>query len=113
MNKLKFLSFLIGVICFVTPIGAQTVNKTGATVNNYNYNDAFSPLFYTKNGNNYRSAGGQPGPSYWQNRADYKLSVRLNDQTNEISGTEIITYTKKFPKMQTDLNIYGTQVVKA
>ncbi len=112
MNKLKFLSFLIGVICFVTPIGAQTVNKTGATVNNYNYNDAFSPLFYTKNGNNYRSAGGQPGPSYWQNRADYKLSVRLNDQTNEISGTEIITYTNNSPDklgfiwMQLDQNLF-------
>ena len=112
MNKLKFLSFLIAVICFVTPIGAQTVNKTGATVNNYNYNDAFSPLFYTKNGNNYRSAGGQPGPSYWQNRADYKLSVRLNDQTNEISGTEIITYTNNSPDklgfiwMQLDQNLF-------
>ena len=112
MNKLKFLSFLIAVICFVTPIGAQTVNQTGATVNNYNYNDAFSPLFYTKNGNNYRSAGGQPGPSYWQNRADYKLSVRLNDQTNEISGTEIITYTNNSPDklgfiwMQLDQNLF-------
>ena len=112
MNKLKFLSFLIAVICFVTPIGAQTVNQTGATINNYNYNDAFSPLFYTKNGNNYRSAGGQPGPSYWQNRADYKLSVRLNDQTNEISGTEIITYTNNSPDklgfiwMQLDQNLF-------
>ena len=111
MNKLKFLSLLIAVICLVTPIAAQTVNQSGATVNNYNYNDAFSPLFYTKNGNDYRSSGGQPGPSYWQNRADYKLSVRLNDQTNEISGTEIITYTNNSPDklgfiwMQLDQNL--------
>ena len=112
MNKLKFLSLLIAVICLVTPIAAQTVNQSGATVNNYNYNDAFSPLFYTKNGNDYRSSGGQPGPSYWQNRADYKLSVRLNDQTNEISGTEIITYTNNSPDklgfiwMQLDQNLF-------
>jgi hypothetical protein len=97
MNKLKFLSLLLSVISIVSPVWAQTVNQTEVSVNNYNYNDAFSPLFYTKNGNDYRSAGGQPGPNYWQNRADYKLSVRLNDQTNEISGTEIITYTNNSP----------------
>lgn len=112
MNKLKFLSLLLAIISIVSPVLAQTVNQTGATINNYNYNDAFSPLFYTKNGNNYRSAGGQPGPSYWQNRADYKLSVRLNDQTNEISGTEIITYTNNSPDklgfiwMQLDQNLF-------
>lgn len=112
MNKLKFLSLLLAVISIVSPVLAQTVNQTGATVNNYNYNDAFSPLFYSKNGNDYRSAGGQPGANYWQNRADYKISVRLNDQTNEISGTEIITYTNNSPDklgfiwMQLDQNLF-------
>jgi hypothetical protein len=106
----------------VSPVWAQTVNQTEVSVNNYNYNDAFSPLFYTKNGNDYRSAGGQPGPNYWQNRADYKLSVRLNDQTNEISGTEIITYTNNSPDklgfvwMQLDQNLFksdsrGTAII--
>jgi hypothetical protein len=112
MNKLKFLSLLISLICLVTSGWAQTANQTIPTINNYNYNDAFSPLFYTKNGNDYRSSGGQPGPKYWQNRADYKLSVRLNDQTNEISGTEIITYTNNSPDkldfiwMQLDQNLF-------
>jgi hypothetical protein len=112
MNKLKFLSLLFAVMSFVLPVWAQTVNQPGVSVNNYNYNDAFGPLFYTKNGNDYRSAGGQPGPKYWQNRADYKLSVRLNDQTNEISGTEVITYTNNSPDklgfiwMQLDQNLF-------
>jgi hypothetical protein len=112
MNKLKFLSLLISLICLVTSGWAQTANQTIPTINTYNYNDAFSPLFYTKNGNDYRSSGGQPGPKYWQNRADYKLSVRLNDQTNEISGTEIITYTNNSPDkldfiwMQLDQNLF-------
>jgi len=122
MNKLKFLSILLAVIGLVSPVWAQTVNKAEVSVNNYNYNDAFSPLFYTKNGNDFRSAGGQPGPKYWQNRADYKLSVRLNDQTNEISGTEIITYTNNSPDklgfiwMQLDQNLFksdsrGTAII--
>lgn len=112
MNKLKFLSLLLAVLSIVTPVWAQTLNQTEVSANKYNYNDAFGPLFYTKNGNDYRSAGGQPGPRYWQNRADYKLSVRLNDQTNEISGTEIITYTNNSPDklpfiwMQLDQNLF-------
>jgi hypothetical protein len=112
MNKLKFLSFLLAVLSIVTPVWAQTLNQAEVSVNKYNYNEAFGPLFYTKNGNDYRSAGGQPGPKYWQNRADYKLSVKLNDETNEISGTEIITYTNNSPDklpfiwMQLDQNLF-------
>jgi hypothetical protein len=112
MNKLKFLSILLVFTGIVSSVWAQTVNQTGASATNYNYNDAFGPLFYTKNGNDYRSAGGQPGHKYWQNRADYKLTVRLNDQTNEISGTEIITYTNNSPDklgfiwMQLDQNLF-------
>jgi hypothetical protein len=79
---------------------------------NYNYHDTFGPMFYTKNGDEYRSAGGQPGPKYWQNRADYKLAVRLNEQSNEISGTVIVTYTNNSPDklpfiwMQLDQNLF-------
>ncbi len=91
--------------------------QTGAAVpaqpvSNYNYHDTFGPGFYTKNGNEIRSASGQPGPQYWQNRADYKLSVRLNEQENEISGTEILTYTNNSPDklsfiwMQLDQNLF-------
>lgn len=42
-------------------------------VNNYNYHDAFGPHFYTKNGTSTRTASGQPGIEYWQNRADSTL----------------------------------------
>ncbi len=63
----------------------------------YNYQEAFAPNFYTKNGNEYRSASGQPGPKYWQNRADYQLTASLNEATNEITASEILTYTNNSP----------------
>lgn len=81
-------------------------------VTNYKYHEAFAPGFYTKNGNEYRSAGGQPGHNYWQNRADYILNARLNEQANEIIGSEILTYTNNSPDklsfiwMQLDQNIF-------
>ena len=85
MNKLKILSCFAALLCVVNPLFAQEVQ----TIGNYNYHDTFGPSFYTKNGNEFRSAGGQPGPKYWQNRADYKLTARLNEQNNEISEAEL------------------------
>jgi hypothetical protein len=93
-----------------------------APVSNYNYHDAFAPFFYTKNGSEYRAADGQQGPKYWQNRADYQLSAKLNDQTNEITGTENLTYTNNSPQkldflwMQLDQNLFkpnsrGTAII--
>ncbi|MDF2434155.1 MAG: hypothetical protein JWP44_3786 [Mucilaginibacter sp.] len=64
----------------------------------YDYHETFGPLFYKKNGGEYRAADGQPGPKYWQNRADYQLAAKLNDETNEITGSEILTYTNYSPQ---------------
>ncbi|QJD97095.1 M1 family metallopeptidase [Mucilaginibacter robiniae] len=69
-----------------------------APASNYNYHETFGPLFYTKNGNEFRAASGEPGPHYWQNRADYQLNAHLNDQTNEITGSEVLTYTNNSPQ---------------
>jgi hypothetical protein len=67
----------------------------------YNYHDAFKPFFYTKNGTSTRSASGQPGSEYWQNRADYQLTARLDEDKNEITGSGIITYTNNSPDKMT------------
>ncbi|MFL9829395.1 M1 family metallopeptidase [Flavobacterium sp. ST-87] len=74
---------------------ALTAQETTALKqkSNYDYHDAFAPFFYTKNGTATRSASGKPGVAYWQNRADYQLTASLNESTNEITATDIITYT--------------------
>lgn len=91
------------------PVETQDPN---APATKYDYHDLFAPFFYTKNGNDQRAATGEPGPGYWQNRADYTLNVKLNDETNEISGTEVLTYTNNSPLkmnfiwMQLDQNLF-------
>jgi hypothetical protein len=91
---------------------AQQQPATAAPATNYNYHDAFAPVFYNHNGNEFRAASGEPGPKYWQNRADYVLAARLNDQTSEISGSETVTYTNNSPQklgflwMMLDQNIF-------
>lgn len=72
-------------------------NAQEPKTSNYNYNEAFANNFYTKNATETRSASGQPGAKYWQNRADYNLTATLNETTSEIIGTEILTYTNNSP----------------
>ncbi len=65
---------------------------------NYDYHETFGPPFYSKNGTEFRAADGAPGPKYFSNRADYQLTAKLNDETNEITGSEILTYTNNSPQ---------------
>jgi hypothetical protein len=94
--SLAFMAVANVTLAQQTPPPATT--PAAAPVSNYDYHEAFGPLFYTKNGTEYRAADGAPGPKYFQNRADYALSARLNDVTNEITGSEILTYTNNSPQ---------------
>ena len=48
--------------------------------------------------NRYRTASGAPGPSYWQQRADYVIDVEVDDQTQILSGKETVTYHNNSPQ---------------
>jgi hypothetical protein len=62
--------------------------------------------------NRYRTAGGAPGSEYYQQKADYKISVTIDDATQRLTGEETITYTNNSPDkleylwLQLDQNIY-------
>ncbi|MFC2089903.1 M1 family metallopeptidase [Bacteroidota bacterium] len=47
--------------------------------------------------NVYRNASGKPGHLYWQQKADYKIDVRLDDANQKIFGSEEITYYNNSP----------------
>jgi len=99
--KTNFPKAILGMALFIgiSSVWAQQTPTSTVTssVNNYDYHDAFAPHFYTKNGTPTRAASGQPGVEYWQNRADYQINVKLNAVTNEIIGTDEITYTNNSP----------------
>lgn len=121
MKSIKFLIFCFS-LSFSSVFAQQKVSSTSGLNTNYNYNEAFGPFFYTQNGNAYRSASGQPGKDYWQNRADYKLTAHLNNDENKITGTEVLTYTNNSPDelafiwMNLDQNLFkddsrGTAII--
>ncbi len=125
--KLKLIAgflpaLLIAVNCSFAQQQTTAATTPATTDTKYNYRDAFAPFFYSKNGNEYRAADGQPGPKYWQNHADYQIAASLNDQTNEITGSETVTYTNNSPQklgflwMQVEQNLFkadsrGTAIV--
>ena len=109
MKNIFFKVFSFGILLFGFSAVFAQQGKQGS---NYNYNETFANNFYTKNGTDTRSASGQPGAKYWQNRADYSLKATLNDQTKEIVGSEILTYTNNSPDklgflwMNVDQNLF-------
>lgn len=44
-----------------------------------------------------RTRTGEPGPNYWQNRADYKIAVGFDPATRAVNGSETITYHNASP----------------
>lgn len=53
--------------------------------------------------NVYRTASGAPGPQYYQQQADYKMDVKLDDDRSILYGEETITYHNNSPETLTYL----------
>src|SRR3954453_8273471 len=47
--------------------------------------------------NMFRTASGAPGPAYYQQQADYKINIELDDKNSRLSGSETITYFNNSP----------------
>ena len=63
--------------------------------------------------NEYRNAAGAPGHNYYQQQADYKMELTLEDDTQVLRGIETITYTNNSPDalaylwLQLDQNLFS------
>ena len=44
-----------------------------------------------------RLASGAPGPAYWQQEANYKIHVELDEKNHRIHGSETIEYINHSP----------------
>jgi len=63
--------------------------------------------------NAYRSGSGRPGPSYWQQRANYVITAALDPARNELRGHEVIHYTNNSPDVLPYLWLYLEQNICA
>ncbi|WBM76163.1 M1 family metallopeptidase [Saprospira grandis] len=63
--------------------------------------------------NQYHNAAGAPGHKYWQQRADYNIQVRLDDEKQRIYGKERIAYYNNSPDELSYLWLQLDQNVRA
>ncbi len=63
--------------------------------------------------NMFRTASGAPGPAYYQQQADYKMDIELDDKNSKLYGNEIITYTNNSPDDLTYLWVQLDQNVRS
>jgi hypothetical protein len=99
-------SFLISSVCFGQTNPGLPEQPKGA---GYDPHALFAPGFYGDLHLATRAPDGAPSSSYWQNRADYTLAVKLDTMTNSISGTDMIRYTNNSPDSLPCLWIYLEQ----
>lgn len=109
----SLISRITGILLLIGTL--PLIGLSQAPESKYDYKEAFNPFFYTNNGTEYRSASGMPGPKYWQNAVDYKISVQLDDETNEINATVTLDYTNNSPDaldfiwLQLDQNMFSQE----
>jgi Peptidase family M1 domain len=84
--KKTLLIFLLSISAFAQP-----------TASVYDPNLVFNPLLNFQPSSPYRSAAGIPGPSYWQNKADYEINCELLPSENKVKGDVKIKYTNNSP----------------
>lgn len=110
---MKLLTYYIActLFLFVAVLNAQDSQNGEREPGHYNQNK-FKQLYEEfATPNIYRSASGAPGPEYYQQQADYKMDIELDDKNARIFGEETITYTNNSPNdleylwLQLDQNI--------
>jgi hypothetical protein len=117
MHLLHRVLMLSGALVFVAAQAqAQTPSKADPTASvragNYDPRITFAPLTLPDPVNAYRSSNGAPGPSYWQNEADYEMHAELDTKAKVLHNDEVITYTNNSPDtlpsvwIHMDQNIY-------
>lgn len=74
--------------------GAQETKKEGGHYDKNKFSQMYSEMATP---NMYRSASGAPGPAYYQQKADYKINLELDDKLARLYGSETITYYNNAP----------------
>ncbi|MEQ8238678.1 MAG: M1 family metallopeptidase [Cyclobacteriaceae bacterium] len=98
----KFL-FLLSVMAMAMPSLAQD-----------KWDQKFEQLGTTlRTPNTYRTAAGSPGKEYWQQKADYKINIVLDEENKRVTGEETITYLNNSPDPLTYLWIQLDQNIRA
>jgi hypothetical protein len=112
---MRITSAIIFSVAFSTLMMLSSVSEaqTTANPNKFKQADKFRQLeAILPTPNAARVASGAPGKNYWQQKVDYEIDIRLNDEKQQLHGKEKITYTNNSPDtlkylwLQLDANLF-------
>lgn len=87
--------FLVILVLSSSLVQAQAPDEPATS--KYDPHALFAPLPFPASTSQERAATGEPGPSYWQNKADYQINVTLDTLLNTITGSVTISYKNNSP----------------
>ncbi|MBO3115840.1 M1 family metallopeptidase [Winogradskyella sp. DF17] len=111
---MKIFKFVLYSIFFITStVIAQNEIKPERKPGHTNQNK-FKQLYDEfATPNMFRTGSGAPGPGYYQQQADYKMDIEIDDVNARLYGDEIITYTNNSPDVLTYLWVQLDQNMRA
>jgi hypothetical protein len=93
MKKITLL-FLFPVLVFAQEKATTVTPKQTGKYDTNKFSQMYDLLATP---NMFRTASGAPGPAYYQQQADYKIDIELDDKNAKLSGSETITYFNNSP----------------
>ncbi|MCA0133032.1 M1 family metallopeptidase [Winogradskyella alexanderae] len=111
---MKFLKYLIcATLIFSVSTYAQNEIKPERQKGHTNQNK-FKQLYDEfATPNMFRTGSGAPGPAYYQQQADYKMDIEIDDDNARLYGDETITYTNNSPDQLSYLWVQLDQNMRA
>jgi hypothetical protein len=93
MNRLRFLIISLITCSIFAQDPSQKAETAKPKEGGHKDINKFSQMYdLMATPNMYRTASGSPGPEYYQQQADYKIDVELDDKNAKLFGSETITY---------------------
>jgi hypothetical protein len=97
MNRFKIACFTMLALFSLSVFAQETETEEERPGGHENVNKFRQLYGEMSTPNQYRTGSGAPGSEYYQNTADYKMTIDLNDDLQTINGYEMITYTNNSP----------------
>ena len=97
-NSIIFSAFLSLAVAFGATAQEVKPEEKKQVQGHYNENKFRQMYDEMATPNMFRTASGAPGPAYYQQKADYKMNLELDDKNKKLYGSETITYHNNSPE---------------
>ena len=97
-KSILFSSFLAIVVSFTSIAQEIKTEEKKREQGHYNENKFRQMYDIMATPNMFRTASGAPGPAYYQQKADYKMDIEIDDKNQKLYGVETITYYNNSPE---------------